>query len=109
MTVAADSEEAKHVEEANRRYVKLLTAKQAADNYADAETQTLDLLKKTREVQSAALRTSTASCQATVWDITDAYTALDGAGVRGAEEGGKRGVRGFARLGEGYSLREGES
>ncbi|GAX75644.1 hypothetical protein CEUSTIGMA_g3088.t1 [Chlamydomonas eustigma] len=88
VTVAADSEEAKVVEEANKRYNALLTLKQAADNYTDAETQTLDLLKKNREVQSAVMRTSSTACQATVWDITDTYKALNGAGATEGEEAG---------------------
>lgn len=72
VTVAGDSEEAKVVEEANRRYSKLLAAKISTDRYADSETQTLELLKKSREVQSRVMNTATTECQATRWDIADA-------------------------------------
>ncbi|KAG2453598.1 hypothetical protein HYH02_001816 [Chlamydomonas schloesseri] len=77
VTVAMDTEEAKQVEEANRRYANLLHTKQATDKYVDAEAQTLVALKKTREAQSAMLVTRASGTQATAWDIADTFRALD--------------------------------
>lgn len=77
VTVAIDSEEAKLVEEANKRYANLLQTKQAADKYVDAEAQTLVALQKSREVQSAVLKTMATSVQATAWDISDQFRLLD--------------------------------
>lgn len=79
VTVAMDGDDAAAVEESNARYGTLLAAKQAADNYADAAAQTLNLMTKAREVQSAVLETASAECQATVWDIADTYCELEGA------------------------------
>jgi hypothetical protein len=76
VTVAADSEEAKAVEEANKRYAALLNLKLGADKFADNESQTLDLLRKGREVQSEAEKAVEFECQATVWDIADAMDAI---------------------------------
>ncbi|GIL70976.1 hypothetical protein Vretimale_4066 [Volvox reticuliferus] len=77
VTVAMDTEEAKAVEEANRRYANLLHTKQATDKYVDAEAQTLVALTKSRDVQSAVLVTRSAAVQATAWDISDTFRALD--------------------------------
>ncbi len=48
MTVAADSEEGRVVEEANKRYSHLLAVKAATDKYTDQETQTLELERAER-------------------------------------------------------------
>ncbi|GFR43755.1 hypothetical protein Agub_g4867 [Astrephomene gubernaculifera] len=77
VTVAMDTEEAKAVEEANRRYANLLSTKQATDKYVDAEAQTLVALKKSRDVQSAVMSTRAVAVQATAWDISDTFRALD--------------------------------
>ncbi|EFJ40856.1 hypothetical protein VOLCADRAFT_77807 [Volvox carteri f. nagariensis] len=77
VTVAMDTEEAKAVEEANRRYANLLHTKQATDKYVDAEAQTLVALTKSRDVQSAVLVTRNTGMQATAWDISDTFRALD--------------------------------
>jgi len=112
VTVAADSEEAKAVEEANKRYANLLMAKQAADKYNDVEVQTLDLLKKNREVQSSVLHVTTTSCQATPWDIADTYRAMEEGGGDGDDIGGgvPPGLQSIGQLagsvarGDGYSM-----
>ncbi|KAG2499039.1 hypothetical protein HYH03_003224 [Edaphochlamys debaryana] len=77
VTVAMDTDEAKTVEEANRRYANLLHTKQATDKYVDAEAQTLSALKKSRDVQSAVLCCKASAVQATAWDIADTFRALD--------------------------------
>lgn len=87
VTVPMDSEEAKAVEEANRRYSHLLATKAAADRYTDTEAQTLNLMTKNREVQAGVLVTASAGCQADNWDIDDTYRMLDEVGARGKGEG----------------------
>lgn len=59
------------------RYAALLTVKQAADRFVDAEVQTLDLLKKSREVQSSVYAVADTQCQAATWDIADTYARLE--------------------------------
>ena len=78
ITVAFDSDEAKVVEEANKRYSALLTLKLGADKFADNESQTLDLLRKGKEVQSEVAKSVEFQCQASVWDIADAMDAAEG-------------------------------
>lgn len=77
MTVALDSDAALEVVEGNRRYNALLLTKQGADRYSDQEAQTLEAMKKSREVQSSVLVTVSCECQATQWDISDTYAQLD--------------------------------
>ncbi|GFH26849.1 WD_REPEATS_REGION domain-containing protein, partial [Haematococcus lacustris] len=77
VTIAGDSEEAKVVEAANKRYTQLLAQRAATDRYTDQEVQTLNPLKKAREVQSSILATSSTGCQAAAWDIADSHTALE--------------------------------
>lgn len=86
VTVALDTDEAKAVEEANRRYATLLHTKGATDKYVEAEAQTLGALKKSRDVQSSVLASRAVAVQATAWDIADTFRALDevGAVARGS-------------------------
>lgn len=81
VTVALDTDEAKAVEEANRRYATLLHTKGATDKYVEAEAQTLGALKKSRDVQSAVSASRAVSVQATAWDIADTFRALDEVGA----------------------------
>ncbi|KAF5827261.1 WD40-repeat-containing domain protein [Dunaliella salina] len=76
ITVAGDSEEAKAVEEANRRYSKLLAAKISTDRYADSETQSMaDDPPNPRQLcfwLSSWLVVSGEGLRALWWDIADA-------------------------------------
>eukprot|EP00798_Chlamydomonas_sp_ICE-L_P023735 gene23735-9291_t len=85
ITVPMDSEDAKTVEAANKKYADLLILKQSADKFSNVETQTLDLLTKNREVQSAVVQTASVPCQAAAWDIEDTYREVDDA-LADAEE-----------------------
>lgn len=73
----ADSEDGKKVAENNAKYANALAARPAnAGNYVNNESQTLELLRKTREVQSWASERKDASCQSSRWDIADCVAGL---------------------------------
>lgn len=74
----ADSEEGKRVQESNTKYLAALEARPVnAGNYVNNESQTLQSLRKTREVQSWASERKDAICQASKWDMEDSFKAVD--------------------------------
>lgn len=62
--VANGSTEADIVEESNARYSRLLASKVSGDKFTDGEMQTLNPLRKTKEVQTNPFSSSSVASQA---------------------------------------------
>ncbi|XRA96346.1 dynein axonemal intermediate chain 4 [Pycnococcus provasolii] len=102
--VAADHPTADAVTASNAAYAKLLKDKIGSENYVTGFSQTLPSLRKTKESQMAKVGTETVACEATAWDIADAFEEKDDgreeedvmspapAGGAGAASSGKTGT-----------------
>lgn len=90
VVVAADSADGQSVDADNKSYATRLVAREAAGRSADGEAQTPAPLRKQKDAQSGGGGCQVAACQASGWEIEDAYAALE----RQEEEGDEEGVLG---------------
>ncbi|GMH39829.1 hypothetical protein BSKO_07733 [Bryopsis sp. KO-2023] len=75
--VASGTPEAEEVQKGNQAYAKLLESKVSGDKFNDGEMQTINAMRKTREVQTNPFSTTSTASQASRWEINDMYEGTD--------------------------------
>ncbi|ORY35217.1 WD40 repeat-like protein [Rhizoclosmatium globosum] len=71
-------EEVAKVKEANANYTELCATKANNENFTDRGMQTINAPKKNKDVQASGPSFASSECQASQWDIYDAYNTNSG-------------------------------
>ncbi|ORY26011.1 WD40 repeat-like protein [Rhizoclosmatium globosum] len=71
-------EEVAKVKEANSNYTELCATKANNENFTDRGMQTINAPKKNKDVQASGPSFASSECQASQWDIYDAYNTNSG-------------------------------
>lgn len=76
-TVSKDSEDAKVVEDNNKVYEELTVGRGRHRRKAEAETQTVNILMKSRDINTISIRKANSSAYVSNFDMFDTYKNLD--------------------------------